>query len=393
MKLDFKLKAGALQLVLMISSLILLLLLSFSLLHQYHRLYNTKTSYQVLLQKGSIQGINRLISEEQSSSSYDVNGVFVEVHRSPWGIFELLHATSKKGKLENKRTALVGSSAHDSTALYLADKGLPVYFAGSSSLAGEVYLPQRQWNFATIEGQSTNRENPIQGRIKASSQVLPDLGLPEAKFAKPYKRVSVSSLAVGYDSLTYIIKGDVIDLKNKNLKGQIVIQATERILIDSTSQLQGVLLEAPEILIGNNVSGNFQAFANRKIEVGDNCVLNYPTVLSIESEAPGSIHLGRNTRLEGILLNLSSPENFQLPGIVVKKGAQLIGQVYTKGGLSLRGEVKGQVFADYIMAQVDGVTYVNNLYNTQIYSFNNLAPFAGLTWKENSKSTLAQWLR
>ena len=129
-----------------------------------------------------------------------------------------------------------------------------------------------------------------------------------------------------------------MDLSGKRIVGNIILKAGKRIVVDASTHLVDAIIVAPEIVIKNGVKGKFQAFATKKILVGQNCLLEYPSVLAVignktqeNTNNPSSpnIEICKNSIVNGMVCYLNdAKENRYNPQIKIHKTAQINGQVY-----------------------------------------------------------------
>jgi len=184
-----------------------------------------------------------------------------------------------------------------------------------------------------------------------------------------------------------------------------VVQASDKIIVDASAQLQDVLLLAPKIEIKNNVKGTFQAFANTSITVGKNCTLNYPSALVVNkrvvqqqtntnNRTPPSIAINSNTTIKGIVLYLDKNEKQQFnPQVKIESGVHIIGELYCAKNLEHKGIVIGGITTSNFIAMENGSIYQNHLYNGRINSNELSRKYAGLLLENKVRTkAISKWL-
>ena len=98
----------------------------------------------------------------------------------------------------------------------------------------------------------------------------------------------------------------------------MIVQSSTKITVSPSAVLKDVILIAPEIEIQNNVISNFQAFASKRISIGESVQLQYPSALILnknqdisqpnntgEKEKP-SIQIGKSSVVKGVLVYLGT---------------------------------------------------------------------------------------
>ncbi len=425
MILTKKIQAGALQFVLFVGAVVAVLLMAFMLLSFTHSHFDNKTDAYIAVVKSADFGMETSLgtpisnNEEIILKSETKIPIEISVNRDFWGVFERRTVTTSHGKAEYKKTALIGGrDKEELPALYVNDHQRPVIVAGNSRITGTAFLPEQGLKMGNIHGNSYNQSSLLYGKRRQSDSVLPKLSWElEAQIAKltnsnfvPDGRVRRSILREGMKNSfiepTAIIRDRVVRLTDVNLAGNIVISASYKIIVESSAQLQDVILLAPEIEIKNWVKGSFQAIASESISVGKKCELYYPSALVVkkksipfDSKNPMSnikpaIYLDSYAKVRGMLMTLDENKKQQyVPQIKMDTESKVIGEVYCSKNLELKGRVNGAVATDAFIALEDGSVYQNHLYNGTINSNNLDESYAGilLASRENIKKVM-KWL-
>ncbi len=421
---NHKIKAGSLQFVLFIGAVIAVLLLTFVLLSHSHIFFAKKSSKFVEViecnsfsVKLALQPNGKAIAS--NNNSYEKDGVSTEVKKGLWGVFDHYTAISSFEKINFSSSVLVGHGiAKTFPALYLKDNQRPLIVAGNTKIVGNAVLPQQGIRPGTISGNSYFGNRLVHGTVTQSTASLPKLGSEKDKNIKrlcgsflpkngntqatPSQNSSYSN---SFLQPTTYMTGDVINLTSVTLTGNIVVVASREIQIDASSNLQDIILSAPTILIKDNTNGTFQAFASKRIEVGKNCVLNYPSALvvretySVEAQNRrqpilSPVFIDSGSLVKGVLVyQNNSEERVFFPQIKINTNATVIGQLYCEKNVELKGEVRGSVYTDGFMALENGSIYQNHLYNGSI-DFNQLQEqFVGLGWNDTTApKKIVKWL-
>lgn len=168
-----------------------------------------------------------------------------------------------------------------------------------------------------------------------------------------------------------------LKLENVFYEGNILLFSNEKINISRESHLEDVILKAPEITIENGFSGVIQCFAERSIEIGSNCRLNFPSVLMVNNDrGSGEIIQRQLSSVAGVIvmssISLKSGKlNFNdrtLPGkkenlYRVMPGATVRGEVIVNGRIALEGKIAGNVKVDRFCAIMGTEIHDNSMLN------------------------------
>ncbi|WP_047415852.1 hypothetical protein [Cellulophaga sp. Hel_I_12] len=423
MKWNLKLKAGALQFVLFIGVVIAILLLTFVTLSYTHSFFGKKTDLLIQTIKKTDLGLayamqQDLVLNDTLPLKLGIDDpIETKVIKNYWGIFEKYTVVASFQKSKFTKTALVGAEyLKDSPALYLKDINRPMVIAGNTKIVGDAFLPKQGIRTGNISGNSYFQKQLLYGQQKISISELPKL---DAKLQENLNKLTSSQsygvgeaislpngteFALSFHQETQFVYGDVISLSNLKLTGNIIINASRKIIVQESAILQDVILIAPEIIIKDKVLGTFQAIASKTIEVGKNCQLNYPSALVVNSknESQGAnpnqqnanISIEQNTTVSGVVLYLGSATDQQFyPQIKIDDMVTIIGELYCEEALELKGEVLGSVTTAMFMALENGSIYKNHLYNGQINAPLLSNEYVGLLYDENrNKKKVSKWL-
>lgn len=164
-----------------------------------------------------------------------------------------------------------------------------------------------------------------------------------------------------------------------------------------------VILIAPEISIEDGFQGNFQAFASKRIDIGKNVLLEYPSALCVldksskSSKIPykneANIDIHEYSIVKGVLLYFNkSAERFYHPQIKIEQNATVYGQVYCEQNVELKGSVYGNLTTNAFISLENGNVYQNHFFNGKINSLGLAEQFSGLHVGLHSKKSVAKWL-
>ena len=414
-----KLKAGSLQLVTFVVVVIALLLASFVLLTHIHKQFRIRTNHTIETVTLVNNGIDELLkneSFEKDTTSLNLNDKdykSLKIHKSYWGAFEKVHS---KAKIKNKtlsKVALVGGTFDsNSTALYVKENNKPLVLVGQTTIKGNAFLPKRGVKSGNISGQSYYGEKYIYGNILQSKD-LPKLDIDLLNYLEDMKREDFNSQKLNFinvnsskthqnsfeNPLQLVYSTTDIFLSDMSIKGHIMIKSKTNITVDSSAQLQDVILSAPVIELKPNVTGRFQAIATERLSIDKNVSLEYPSALVLLQDYlreaqnnTGLISIEDQSEVSGqiIVLGKTQRDNYDAQ-IKVNANAIVEGTIYCEQNLELRGTVYGTVFTDNFIIKEGGSVFQNHLYNAIIDSGKLTSEFVGLHL-DKAKKGIAKWL-
>lgn len=416
-----KIKAGALQFVLFIGTIVAVLLLSFVLVSYSHNLFMKKTDMLVEVIQAADAGLeysfaqNMLEGQTMDVADNSDLGISVSVEKKYWGLLEIRRVKSKKGKLAFEKWAFVGHADKKRHALYLQDNQRPLVVAGNTKITGTSYLPEQGVKMGSISGNGYNASQLIYGAQSRSGATLPVFRkeiqqhmdkLTSSSFEPQGEEIQLKKglvLKNSFKAPTKIIKGSDIRLEKVDLSGNLVVWATHKITVDALSRLHDIILLAPKIEMESLAKGNFQALASEYIAVGKSCQLIYPTVLYVKPNKPKKevnrdmepyISVDSNSSISGVVIyeHKGKETNRFKPHIRIAENAGVTGKVHCSGNLELKGHINGTVTTNGFVALENGNIYQNHLYNGIINGNALSLEFVGLPYEHQSTNQVVKWL-
>lgn len=421
--IGLKLKAGALQLTMYVVVVVALLLTGFILFTHTHKRFTIQSEFVKETVNNADRGVHYALLNHLKTKDTtivhlnDEDYKSLHVHKDYWGLFEKLTAVSKIKSNTFKKIALVGDSQSniERTALYIKDNNRPLVVVGQTHIQGASYLPKQGIRTGNISGHSYYGNQLIYGTTKTSKPNLPQLSselLKELQLLKkkintvqPSQFIDLNSKKAFKNSffnqpqLAY--SANNISLSDVYLTGHIIVQSKTKITLEATATLKDVILIAPEIEIKPYCKGTFQAIASKKLLVGRNCSLDYPSALYLNDQRNFNstakngkdncfIKIDKGSSIKGIIAYLGTIKNYK-PQVFIDEDADIVGEVYCNKNLELLGTVKGSVFTSNFIANQSGSAYQNHIYNAVINSDELPEAFVGLLFKD-SKKGIAKWL-
>ncbi|MCB0375855.1 MAG: hypothetical protein KDD04_08050, partial [Sinomicrobium sp.] len=364
----YKVQAGALQFVVLISVVITVFLAAFVLLTHTHTFFKKQSYTLVETVKNADNGIRYALesavnlNDSVALPAFGGAGETVTVHRSYWGVFEKVTAVSGNRNKRFAKMALTGGrfALNEHPALYLKDNNKPLIVAGSTKIEGTVYLPGEAVRPGNIAGHAYHGGSLIYGTIRKSHGQLPALSPeltaqldmiarqgfdPDAEdMINPETEHRTSNSFAA--PVHYLYSPGTIDLGGMSMSGNIVVYSRKKIVVTATARLNDVVLAAPEIEIRDGVTGCFQAIGSEKIDVGRQVTLHYPSALVLNPAKTGEgvpekvkngIFINENSLIKGVVVfhSKETAEQNVSAQVTLEPGAAVYGELYCTGNLEL----------------------------------------------------------
>ncbi len=396
-----RLKANALYVVLIVGVIVAILLGSFLLLAHHQRLFQLRN-----------EAISNGMSNVNSSFfKYPKSTEGIEVVSNYWGAFRKVLIEDEEHQL--KKVALL-CAQKDSlyTSVYLEDYHSPLVLAGSASLEGKLELPDGYWKTGAVNGHYFTGKTQLKG-IKPSTK-MPSIdskwrdfteGLLSGKAIEAKESLAQSRMNNSFVEPLQIIQSYGGNYINAELTGHFIVRDDVGIKVSANSELNDIVIVAPQITIESGFKGNIHCIANR-IEIEKNVVLNYPSsLIAIEEEMKSTsnddvftdIKIGDNVLFNGFVIYLNHKSNlYEHRNIDITLGtnSKIVGDIYSQGYLELKGEVTGSIYTSYFMYDSGrGGKYINYLYNARVSFDQTIAHYnGGLPLASNTEYIVASWL-
>ena len=370
------LPAGSLLYALFISIIIAIIIGGLLLVSNlYNNLEATYESTAILQTKA-----NNCFTELLQNVNQRNEKVNSEVNNKKWGLYNILTCEIVNYKDTISKMALVGEQEYrySNLALYLADKGNALKLAGKTIIKGDIKMSD--FGIKTIYiNKLLFSGNYCNSCITPSQKEVPKLKemniLAENKsIHMNYSEIKDADISNNsFRKPTIVVHCNVTRLTNCKLNGNFHIVSNDSISISASCDLTDVIIKAPTVNIEDDLEGNFQIFAKKHIYVGDNVMLNYPSVLYLNSSAKGGVTIGSNVVIAGAVVvtgNNSMFDRFRY--LSIDKNSTILGQVYCKGKMQLKGKVYGSIMANTFYLETGETSYDNTLLDVTID--NNMFP-------------------
>lgn len=342
---------------------------------------------------------SNLLEYDKEQAIFEGSRIKVTVSKQIWGMLDLVKIKAR-GRVFCDSVMMLSTgmkAKEDSTALWITDKRNYISIGGEALLKGKCYIPRLGVRKGYVEKRSYGRDKVIYGEVKRSKSHLPALFKDiSQRYTEAYKYEEVSELESlelenKFSAKTVVIySSEDIDLTGIKLTDNIKVISEQRILVDSTSRLDKVILCAPEVFLGEGFRGNLQAFVGCRMTVGEGVHMEYPSYVFMKSRVGNvEIHIEEGADICGAVILYGNDES------VLRSTSESVikGQVYVKGRSSLQGKIYGSAYLDKLFFNTRWSKYEDIFYNTEIdrTRLENEMPVLNL-FGDSQKQILVEWV-
>lgn len=409
-----KIKASALQFVLLIATIIAIVLASFITLTHTHSFFKHQSKNVLNSISYAEEGFSIVTSQNTFLSDTlliqkEYGSIYLE--KEAWGGYLKYCSTGKIKKKQFKKIGLMGvKQTTPKIALQVTEDKIPLYLTGNSTIKGIAYVPNENLLPGVISGNYFNGIIPSKEQIINSGSTLPKIDnewLERTKMVLKgrfvgFKKFDGLPLSNSFQNPTEIIKENGKLTIFEKYIGNIIIMSDSEISINPASYCEDVIFVAPKIKIESGFMGRAHFIATQQIYVEANVQLLYPSSLTVidgqmisENRPPdfSNITISSNSTVSGNIIYMSndiSRDETKI-SLSIKPNAVLNGSVYNQGNTALAGTVIGKIYTERFISNVFGSNYVNYIYNGNIYGDELNDQYAGLPF-ENSSKSVVRWL-
>ncbi|MFL9843559.1 hypothetical protein [Flavobacterium rhizosphaerae] len=318
-----------------------------------------------------------------------------------YGLFKIIKVNSFTKNDTVSAAYFAGVSQNKNLCLYLSDLDNGLTYSGNVKILGDKKLPSMEIQPKYIGNIQNNLES--KGTITKSGRNLPMLTNGFEKiFAADYRlQVETSDNSEPVEAgqqfnnsflspvKYFTLKNSV--LENTSYTGNLILYANDSIVIKKSAILEDVILIAPSIHFEAGFCGSVQAYATQKINVGENAILKYPSVLAVKSDNLGDnmITIQEGAIVKGAVVLFNAMPNVIENTITLNKGSIVYGEVYCQGRLFSRGAVYGAVFTQKFFYSENASRYENHIADTEINIFKRPAYFVPISIFQEKKHDYA----
>jgi hypothetical protein len=418
------LKASALYMVIIIALVIGILCSSLIVTAYFYRLQYQKTFRYEQLQNNVASAVNILLGSTDTSyaapktfSLFDRDADSVSIQKIFWGTIDIGVAKAMIQQDTLYKTFAIANTIDSSKwgAVYLDDNSRPLSLSGNTSIVGDAYLSPAGVDQAYVNNQAyTGDKRLITGVKHNSEKTLPPLNIGRLQKLQQLIQQNrkndpglpnTDSISNSFLLPTKIINlgKTVSTLKHIKLAGNIILVSDTALTLDSTVQLNNVIIIAQSITVNSGFHGACQLFAHDTIGVQQRCQFDYPSTLAIARFDPASIlkksekiSLYNNVVFNGCIFTYEQQASTLPPLIHIGQKTIVKGLVYSQGYVEFqdKAEIDGSVFTDRFLYQTSFTRYENYLVNTTLNE-KLLSPYyltSALFPVATKKKKILQWL-
>jgi hypothetical protein len=338
-------------------------------------------------------------TESGEYNLYHPSGDTSKIQVKQWGMLKsTVVKTYNKGRTLKREALTLQETDVVYPCLYMPDQKRKIALAGNSSLEGKVYASERSLTRANIHGKPFKGKELVFGKLYKSERYLPPLQKEVSDCDLNYLLNDVSSIEVlpsdstfSFGEKTSLFRSSEILVVDGDLRGNIVLQSFDQILVQANASLEHVILLAPIVIFEKGFEGIVQVIASEQIVCEENVHLDYPSALMLYEEAPigiqSRITLMEGARILGGVLLTSKQPDFRNPVLLELQDATIGGLVYNHGESEIRGEIIGSLYTNKLIAHVGGGVYGGHLIDARISTKQLPDSFVMPNWLKDSKVT------
>ncbi|PJJ11134.1 hypothetical protein CLU83_4630 [Flavobacterium sp. 1] len=304
------------------------------------------------------------------------SGIIGSYATKPYGLLNLLLVTSETNKDTVQSAHFIGRYTKDKTALFLANFSKSLTYTGTVKLIGDNSLPSTYIETAYINNKSN--QLLVDGKNTISENQLPEIN-PDFKkifYGIHAEKTSLSDVEKPKDSLYFnsffnttkeIYLNSIVS--NVIFKGNFILRSKDSLHIKKNTVLEDVILIAPKITFESGFKGTVQAFASERIELEQNVILNYPSVVCIYNETSdeSKIKIKKECKINGaVVLFGNTNEMIDKNSIEIDEEGLLFGDIYCSGKLFLKSKVYGSVYTNRLFYKTESASYDNTISDIEI---------------------------
>lgn len=322
----------------------------------------------------------------------------VTIHRSNWGLYELVTAETHDKKL--KKICLIGYKADTNItpALYVSDNGQAFTLAGNSNLKGLACLPENGLLYSQVGSDFYSGEYVENTFVKQSPDDLPE-HIEYGQSMQHLKGVNSQISSLTKVSLKNSFTENTLYLQSNSIsgssiRGNFVIYSDQKIELYNDTYIEDAILVAPKVIIHDGFRGNLQVISSDTVLLGEEVILNYPSGIFIPQAGEDSyIGIGTKSQVNGYVIFCQQEENRAeklTPHYYQNDSTRIRGLVWVEGISQIHGGVTGSLYGRDMNYYTPEGYYRNILYNAKVYGSDAMAyPF----WlKSNYGKKIVKWV-
>ncbi|MFA8301341.1 MAG: hypothetical protein ACEPOV_14325 [Hyphomicrobiales bacterium] len=299
-------------------------------------------------------------------------GDTIRIRKEKWGVLSILKASSFDRALHSGFLCCSHQLTIKDTNLYLADKHRRLVLCGSTDLSGNIQLPKSGLTIGHFAGQMYTGEYSLPLEVP-TNQFIPkckDIYQKELVLRiEQSERVSMEYLLGNkmhsfFSCTKYFLSKNALLLDKIQLEGNVILHSLDKLIISKDCKLDNVIVIAPEVFIEDNFKGRLQVFAKKKIILGKNIHLGFPSALFLSLDKKeshmNSLYIGANSEVNGNIVGVSKQQQELI--MTLDKNIRINGQVYWNGVIIQNGsDINGILYLNLFKINTNASVYMNYL--------------------------------
>jgi len=394
--------------------------LLFSLYQNFDQSYaRLETSTKLLdnCHSGIALGVSALNTEFQYQENNFEGMGSLRVKSRPWGCFKSVSSQAEHQGDNIIKAAIVATENEqlEGLAIWLAPEKNFLKVAGNTTIQGDLKLPSGGIKSENIGGQDFTGEKLYEGSIRDNPNFI--LGLTtnidnywnaylngrsqNALDSNTFFTANLDLIDQSFHDITllYEIKGSV-RLNERSFRGNVIIRATDTIVIGKEAEIDHLVLVAPVIIMEADASIRANLVAQTKVDIHNSAKLKFPSSILLLSNRSnkGQIQIDSNAVVEGLIIAKGVEEIYNKidPLVQIKSGARINGTIICFDDLDLRGSLSGHLLSRRLVYKNPDALYRDVLFNASVSTDSNRAnlgyPKYSVASAGKRKEEIVRWL-
>lgn len=415
------LKAGALFYAVTVALIIAMICTALVLFAYVSRVEFQDTRMNLDAQRNATSALRLLLAKPElvpfdKSTQIDLFGNGLDnaiVERQQWGGFEIGIATGIRARHTHRRAAMIGANLHKDSqvALYLADRNKPLSLCGQTLIKGTCYLPKAGVKRAYIEGKTFVGPKLIHGTVQEAGRSLPAINKEMINRNIAYLKGDLSprdsllnmrevgdTIENSFTQKTLVIDADGdFPITSGRFVGNVRIVSTGTVFIGASAVIEDVIVYAPRVIIEDGFRGNLQVFATDSVDIGEDCQLDYPSVIALvrrNEKEHAQLNIRQGTEISGVVFAYQDRVGVRNHlRLSLEQSAIVHGQVYTNGMMDMKGKIYGSLATNGFLLNTPSSVYENHLLDITVDWSRLSEHFTGINLvNESDTRTVVKWL-
>ncbi|GHV01668.1 hypothetical protein FACS1894159_09830 [Bacteroidia bacterium] len=297
----------------------------------------------------------------------------MSILRREWGLYEVVTVASERGDLH--RSCIMGlacaapgkGGSGGAKALWYNDNNNALTLTGNSNIENEAWLPRGGVIYGQMQSVFFTGNKLMPAQIHQSEAVLPKPTLQSCAAIDRLLRAQPDTPFTESLTRSFYRRQAAVMWVDGNLAGCAfagnVILTGDRVHVDRSTHLTGVVIAARRVSIGDGFKGSVQIFARDTALVGEGVHLKAPSGVYARSY----VELGEGSLLEGyMIVDFDGKVDRRKPNCRKARTSRLRGLLYARGITQLQGITVGSAYVEKATYYSSHGYYEDMLYDASI---------------------------